>query len=421
MDVAIIGGGIGGLTTALFLHKAGISCHIYESVEELRELGVGINLLPHAVRELAELDLLPALRDIAIETAQLYYFNRLGQLIWREPRGLAADYHWPQFSIHRGQLQGLLLNAVLQRLGPDRLHTSHHLQDYERDADGRLRLRFVNRKSGADQTGVTADCVIAADGIHSRMRAIHYPDEGMPIWNGAVLWRGVTESEPFLGGRSMFMAGHQDQKFVCYPISAEHQRRGKSLTNWIAELRFEPQALASREDWNRPGVLADFLPKFESWQFDWLDIPGLITDASAIYEFPMVDRDPVDSWVFDNIALLGDAAHPMYPIGSNGASQGILDAACITRMLQEHTEPASAFRAYDAQRRPKTSAIVLANRGNGPEQVMQMAEKRAPDGFSDIEQVISRSELQAIADRYKQIAGFDKETLNRSQAARASS
>lgn len=413
MKIAIIGGGIGGLTTALKLHRAGISCCIYESVEELRELGVGINLLPHAVRELIELGLLDELREIAVETAQLCYYNKFGQLIWREPRGLAAGYHWPQFSTHRGQLQNLLLRTVQARLGADCLHTGHHLHDYDNTSDGRVRLHFINRKSDTRLPGVDADCVIAADGIHSRARAIHYPHEGMPIWNGAILWRGVTESQQFLGGRSMFMAGHQDQKFVCYPISADHYRRGSSLTNWIAELRFEPQALASREDWNRPGVLADFLPQFESWQFDWLDIPQMIRDASATYEFPMVDRDPVASWAFGNLALLGDAAHPMYPIGSNGASQAILDAACITGMLQQHADPQAAFAAYDTERRPKTSAIVLANRGNGPEQVMQLAEQRAPDGFSDIEQVIPAAELRSIADRYKKIAGFDKETLNK--------
>jgi len=412
VKVSIIGGGIAGLTTALALHKAGIPCCIYESVHELRELGVGINLLPHAVRELDALGLLPELRQTAVETAELCYFNKLGQLIWREPRGLEAGYRWPQFSVHRGQLQGLLQRAVVARLGEDALHLGHHLHGYDTATDGSLTLHFIDRKSGAALPSRTADCVIAADGIHSRVRAMHYPDEGMPVWNGAILWRGVTESEPFLTGRSMFMAGHQDQKFVCYPISAEHYRKGKSYTNWIAELRYEPRELTSREDWNRPGVLDDFLPQFESWQFDWLDIPRMIRNASAIYEFPMVDRDPVDSWVFGRVALLGDAAHPMYPIGSNGASQGILDAACITRMLREHTSPEAAFAAYDAERRPKTSAIVVANRKNGPEQVMQMAEERAPGGFEDIADVIDYAELDAIARRYKQIAGFDKSTLN---------
>ncbi|MFZ1296078.1 MAG: flavin-dependent oxidoreductase, partial [Pseudomonadales bacterium] len=333
MNVSIIGGGIGGLTTALALQRAGISCTIFESVGELRDLGVGINLLPHAVRVLAELDLLPQLREIAVETSELCYFNKFGQLIWREPRGVAMGYRWPQFSIHRGQLQNLLVRTVKQRLGEDALVCGHHLGNYENTGDGCVLLQFIERKTGAVLHSRSTDCVIAADGIHSRVRAMHYPDEGMPRWNGAILWRGVTESGQFLSGRSMFMAGHQDQKFVCYPISAEHLRAGRSFSNWIAELRYEPRELISREDWNRPGVLADFLPRFESWTFDWLDIPRLIRDASSIYEFPMVDRDPVANWAFGNVVLLGDAAHPMYPIGSNGASQAILDAACIANML----------------------------------------------------------------------------------------
>ena len=411
MEVTIIGGGIGGLCTALMLHRAGITCKIYESVPELRELGVGINLLPHAVKELSELGLVDVLREVAIETSELCYFNKFGQLIWQETRGLEAGYQWPQFSIHRGQLQGLLLAAVSKRLGEDSVICGHHLDNYQNLDDGRLELSFIDRSSGNHIASPITDCVIAADGIHSRIRAIHYPDEGMPIWNGAILWRGVTESEQFLTGRSMFMAGHQDQKFVCYPISARHYESDRSYTNWVAELRYEPTELSSREDWNRPGVLEDFLPQFESWNFEWLDIPALIRGATAIYEFPMVDRDPVDTWAFGNVVLLGDAAHPMYPIGSNGASQGILDSASIAAHLVECDTPEAAFISFDAERRPKTSNIVLANRGNGPEQVMQMAEERAPDGFEDINQVIDHAELEAIAQQYKQIAGFDKQSL----------
>ncbi len=235
----------------------------------------------------------------------------------------------------------------------------------------------------------------------------------MPLWNGAILWRGLTESAPFLTGRSMFMAGHQDQKFVCYPISKAHFDRGRSLTNWIAELRFDPDVLAEREDWNKPGKLSDFLPRFQDWVFDWLDIPDLVRRGQGAFEFPMVDRDPVASWAFGPIVLLGDAAHPMYPIGSNGASQAILDARVLAQSLATTGHPGEAFKAYDAIRRPATSKIVLSNRGNGPEQVMQMAEERAPNGFEDIDKVIPRRELEEIANRYKQVAGFAKDDLNR--------
>lgn len=413
MEVTIIGAGIGGLTTALMLHRVGIRVRIYESAPELKELGVGINLLPHAVKELTELGLQDALRATAIETYELCYFNKYGQLIWQEPRGLEAGYKWPQFSIHRGQLQGILLSAVRERLGEEVICCGHHLDDYMALDDGRIRLRLIDQNCGEVRSEPVVDCMIGADGIHSRVRAKLYPDEGMPIWNGAILWRGITESDQYLSGRSMFMAGHQNQKFVSYPISAEYYERGRSYTNWIAELRFEPKELISREDWNRPGSLDDFLPRFESWRFDWLDIPALVRGAGANYEFPMVDRDPVDNWAFGNVVLLGDAAHPMYPIGSNGASQAILDAACISEELANCDSPAEAFINYDAERRPKTSNIVLANRQNGPEQVMQIAEERAPNGFDDIHDVISEEELQSIALRYKQIAGFDKESLNK--------
>lgn len=411
-DIVIVGAGIGGLTTALSLHAAGIPCRIYESVSEIKALGVGINLLPHAVRELTELGLLDALRAEAIETAELNYYNKFGQTIWSEPRGLAAGYNWPQFSIHRGRLQNILLSAVRERLGADAIHTGHHLAAVEETASGRARARLVNRRSGEMLAEIECCGLIAADGIHSQVRAQFYPDEGMPLWNGAVMWRGITESPPVLTGRSMFMAGHQNQKFVSYPISNQHFQAGGSLTNWIAELRFDAAPLSEREDWIRAGKLEDFLPSFENWAFDWLDIPGLIRGADAVYEYPMVDRDPVESWCFGPIVLLGDAAHPMYPIGSNGASQAILDARVMARELVAAGDPKSAFAAFDAERRPATSKIVLSNRGNGPEQVMQLAEERSPGGFADIEHVITRTELEEIANRYKQIAGFARDALN---------
>jgi 2-polyprenyl-6-methoxyphenol hydroxylase-like FAD-dependent oxidoreductase len=412
VKVLVVGGGIGGLATALSLHDAGIESRVYESVATLAELGVGINLLPHAVRELTELGLLERLRGRAIETAELVYFNKFGQEIWREPRGLAAGYRWPQLSIHRGRLRSLLLAAVLERLGPDAVVTGHHLEAIDVHADGGVTAHFVDRARSTRVASVRGDCLVAADGIHSRLRALLNPGEGKPIWNGAVLWRGITEAAPFLSGASMFMAGHQSQKFVAYPIGAASDRRGLSEVNWIAELRFPVRELSEREDWNRAGKLADFLPAFASWRFPWLDIPALIRGARAVYEFPMVDRDPLPCWSSGPVTLLGDAAHPMYPIGSNGASQAILDARVLARSLVRHGHPADAFAAYEAERRPATAAIVLANRGNGPEQVMQLAEERAPDGFDDIEAVIPFAERAAIANRYKQVAGFEKDVLN---------
>jgi 2-polyprenyl-6-methoxyphenol hydroxylase-like FAD-dependent oxidoreductase len=400
MRAAIAGGGIGGLATALSLHAAGIDCDVYESVPNIRPLGVGINLLPHAVRELTELGLADALAASAIETEKLVYANRFGQEIWQEPRGRGAGYDWPQFSIHRGVLQMILLEAVEARLGADRIHTGRAASRVEGQA-----LWFENGGP------VEADVIVAADGIHSAIRAQLYPQEGLPVWNRRILWRGVTEAEPYLGGRSMVMAGHQNQKFVCYPISAEARARGRSRINWIAELLDDSSDFGRAEDWNRPGRLADFLPRFEDWHFGWLDVPAVIRGASHIFEYPMVDRDPLARWTFGRVTLLGDAAHPMYPIGSNGASQAILDARVLAHALA--TMPVDAALAhYEESRRPPTTRLVLANRGNGPEQVMQTVHERAPTGFAQIEDIVSRAELEATAGEYKKLAGFDREALN---------
>jgi 2-polyprenyl-6-methoxyphenol hydroxylase-like FAD-dependent oxidoreductase len=398
MRAVIVGAGIGGLTTALSLHAVGVEAVVCEAVAELRPLGVGINLLPHAVRELTELGLGEALAAQGVETRALVYANRYGQEIWREPRGRFAGYDWPQYSIHRGALQMLLADTVRARLGSDAIRLGAAAV---RAKDGAVTLR-----SGETVRG---DVIVAADGIHSALRAQAYPDEGPPIWNHRVLWRGVTEAEPYLGGGVMVMAGHAQQKFVCYPIE---EAGGRALINWIAELRYPDETVWRREDWNRPGRLEDFLPPFESWDFGWLDAPRLIRRAAQVFEYPMVDRDPVDRWTFGRTVLLGDAAHAMYPIGSNGASQAVLDARTLAYQLATQPTVEAALAAYEADRRPATTRLVLTNRGEGPERVMQMAQDRAPDGFTNIADVLPQAELQAVADDYKRIAGFDREALN---------
>jgi 2-polyprenyl-6-methoxyphenol hydroxylase-like FAD-dependent oxidoreductase len=411
MEVIIAGAGIAGLSLALSLHQAGIGCRVYESVGALAPVGVGINLLPHAVRELTELGLQERLAAIAIPTAALAYHSRHGQLIWREARGLAAGYRWPQFSIHRGELQMILLDAARERLGAEAIRLGHHLSGVEQDGEGVV-ASFADGPGGAVRERVRGAVLVGADGIHSALRALFVPDEGPPIWNGAILWRGTTEAAPFLGGRTMIMAGHEFQKFVAYPISAAADARGRSLVNWIAEKKFAPGHAWRREDWNRAAKLEEFAPDFASWRFDWLDIPALIAGAGREYEYPMVDRDPLARWTHGRATLLGDAAHPMYPIGSNGASQGILDARVLTRELLRHGVGGAALRAYEAERRPATSRIVLANRGNGPEQVMQLVQERAPQGFTRIEAVLSPEELEGAAAGYKRLAGFDVGELN---------
>jgi len=411
VTVVIVGAGIGGLTLALSLHQVGIAAHIYESVEALEPLGVGINLLPHAVRELTELGLADELAATAIPTSTLTYVSKRGQTIWSEPRGRNAGYNWPQFSIHRGELQMILYRAVLKRLGGDAIRTGHHLAEFDQTGEG-IRARFIDRRSGAPRGNATGALLIGCDGIHSTLRATLVRGEGPPKWNGAILWRGVTEATPYLDGRTMIMAGHERQKFVCYPISRRALDEGRAVVNWIAELKYDAAHAWRREDWNRPGRLDEFLPQFEGWQFGWLDVPALIRGARACFEYPMVDRDPLARWGQGRVTLLGDAAHPMYPIGSNGASQAILDARVLTREIRAHGLTSDALASYEAERNPATARIVLANRANGPEQVMQMVEERASDGYERIEDVLSIEELENAASGYKRLAGFDRETLN---------
>lgn len=408
MKILIAGAGIGGLTLALALHQRGIHCTVYESVAELRPLGVGINLLPHAVKELTALGLQQALAEVAIETASLSYYNKHGQMIWTEPRGRAAGYDWPQFSIHRGQLHQLLLDTVRRTLGSERVITGHALERHAQQG-GRVQASF--RRSDGSRCTVEGDALVAADGIHSAARRQQAPDEGPARYGQRVLWRAITEAEPFGDGRSMFMAGYQHVKFVAYPISRQHAQAGRSLINWIAELTI-PGDTPPRQDWNKEVTAELFASHFQDWRWPWIDIPALIRGAGTIYEFPLVDRDPLPQWRNGRVTLLGDAAHPMYPIGSNGASQAILDVRALADALAAAgNDVDAAFDAYEAERRPRTAAIVLANRGNGPEQVMQIAEERAPQGFVNIHDVMSREELEGIAARYKQVAGFDRRQL----------
>lgn len=414
MQVIIVGGGIGGLAAALILQARGIEATVFEAVREVQPLGVGINVLPHATAILTELGLQDALRASGIETKELVYLNQFGQEIWREPRGVGAGYPVPQFSMHRGRFQELLLRAARERLPAENLRFGMAYRTHEVLADGRVAVTFQDRGTGQDVGPLEADALIGADGIHSAVRAGFYPNQGPPHWSGAVLWRAATESAPFMSGRSMIMAGHADQKLVIYPIAKEAHDRGRSYTNWIAELQLGAPGdpVPGKESWNKAGRLEDFLPRFQAWRFDWLDFPALARATDQIFEFPMVDRDPVEAWSFGPATLLGDAAHPMYPIGSNGASQAIIDARTLGEALADAgSDVHGALKAYESQRLPATAAIVAANRRQGPDEVMQIVHERAPDGFKHLHDVISKSELESVAAKYKQVAGFDHATV----------
>lgn len=409
MTVLIAGGGIGGLALALSLHQIGVKCRVFESVKEIKPIGVGINVLPHACRELIELGLLEELERTSVRTSELAYFSKHGKQIWSEPRGLSAGYKWPQFSIHRGELQFILLRAATARLGSENVLTGHHLSHWE-ETPGGVRAHFTD-KDGKAIVSEEGSLLIACDGIHSTIRSRLLPNEGPPIWSRRILWRGVTVAKPFMTGSSMIMAGYPQVKFVAYPIS-KPDAGGRQMINWIAEREFEETYEWRREDYNRAAKLEEFAPWFKEWNFGWLDVPGLIRDAEYCFEYPLVDRDPLERWTYGRVTLLGDAAHPMYPIGSNGSSQAILDARVLAREIQDKGETTAALEAYEAERRPATSQLVLLNRGNGPEQVMQIVEERAPNGFDVVTEVLSQKELEDVANNYKKVAGFQVEALN---------
>ncbi|SJZ91465.1 2-polyprenyl-6-methoxyphenol hydroxylase [Enhydrobacter aerosaccus] len=417
MKIIIAGAGIGGLTAALCLHRAGFEVDVFEAVTELKPLGVGINVQAGAVRVLSGLGLEPALAATGIETRELRYANRHGQTIWADPRGRHAGLPWPQFSIHRGEMQMVLLDAAQRELGAERIKFGRRIQSFEQRGN-KVFARFVDR-DGKTVEQAEADLLIGADGIHSAVRAHFFPNEGPPKWQGILMWRGVTVGKPYLGGNTMVQAGHHTQKFVCYPISRKHADRGESLINWICDRYIGDKAMLPREDWNRPGRIEDILPYFKDWKFEWLDVPEVIKAARAIYEFPMVDRDPLPRWSHGRITLLGDAAHPMYPIGSNGASQAIIDGDVLTQELLVGDDPELALKRYEERRLPPMARIVESNRRKGIDVMLDIVEQRAPQGFTNLETVLPADELERIVGDYKKLVSQDRETLLGLAAAQA--
>jgi 2-polyprenyl-6-methoxyphenol hydroxylase-like FAD-dependent oxidoreductase len=412
VNVLVVGAGLGGLSAALSLHAAGIGVCVVEAARELRALGVGINILPHATRELVELGLADDLAATGIPTTELIYHDRFGSRICGEPRGLAAGYRWPQYSIQRGELQMLLLRAVRERLGADAVRTGLTMERFELQP-GAVAVELRDRRTGR-LVVESADVLVGADGINSAVRAQLHPSEGSPIWNGIHLWRGLTDSAPFLDGRTMIISG-TNPTVVVYPVCRSAEQRGRSLVNWGIGMRLADGSHgtgAALGDWHHVGGLDDVLPHVADRRFDWLDVPALVRASPRIWEYPMVDRDPLPHWGTSRVTLLGDAAHPMYPFGSNGGTQAIIDGRVLAWELARADDPVAGLAAYEHARREPMNALVLANRRGGPERVVQLVEQRAPRGFTRIEDVMTREELDSIALAYRRTAGFDAETLN---------
>lgn len=408
-QVLIAGGGIGGLALALTLHQIGVPCRVFETVEDPRPLGVGINLQPNAVRELVDLGISrDALDGIGLPIREWTLLGLRGQEAYAEPRGEEAGYNWPQYAAHRGHLQMLLLQEVYDRLGRDAVVLGARVTGYSQTEQGVTAQ--ITRADGTQET-VDGRILIGADGLHSAIREQMYPDQPPIQWGGAVMWRGTARTKPMRTGASFVGLGTGRHRMVLYPIS-HPDADGLVTMNWIAEVTFDNSAGWRSGDWNRKVEHADFVHHFDGWTFDWLDVPALLNSTSDVWEYPMIDREPIPTWLDGRVALMGDAAHVMYPTGSNGASQAIIDARIIGAKMLDHGVSPKALKAYDDTLCEPISALILRNRGAGPFALLNLIDERCEGQFDHIDDVVSPKEKEELMSVYKKAAGFAIQTLN---------
>lgn len=412
MNIVIVGGGIGGMTLACKLAGGGVVPEVYDSAPRLEPIGLGINLLPHAGKVVAEIGVLEEVAARSVETYESTFFNRFGQHIYSEPAGLRAGYDLPQYSVHRGDLHQPMVQRFTALAGAEHIHLAHRCTGYEQDADG-VTVHFRDTLTDAALPGVRADILVAADGIHSVIRKALHPDEGDPVYSGVNMWRGAVVHKPFLNGANMTRIGWLSTgKLVLYPIRNDVDGQGNQLINWVAEI--ETPQYKDKRDWNKEGSFDDFMWAFKDMKFDWLDVPALLRSTARVMEFPMVDQDPLPFWTQARVTLLGDAAHPMYPRGSNGAGQAILDGKVLGDALLGAGNPQDALKAYEADRLPATAKVVLTNRATPPDIILKEVFERTGDKpFARIEDVISADELSGLSNNYKKVAGYDRERLAR--------
>lgn len=409
--VLIAGGGIGGLASALTLHQVGVPCVVFESVREMRPLGVGINLQPNAVRELGDLGITEADLDrVGLPAKEWALVGLNGNDVYSEPRGRLAGYPWPQYAVHRGLFHLLLYRTLMERAGPDSVRLGCRVTRYRKNADGGV-TALIEQADGAS-TEATGALLIGADGIHSAIRAQMHPAQPPIHWGGAVMWRGTTWGKPIRSGSSFVGLGTHRQRVVFYPISHPHPDTGLAMINWIAEVTMDNQEGWKQDGWFRPVETREFVHHFKGWVWDWLDVPALIQAAEGAFENPMIDRDPVPTWRDGPVALLGDAAHAMYPTGSNGGSQAIIDARVLGAAMVGHGVTQEALAAYDAKLCEPVSQLILRNRGAGPFGLLNLVDERCGGTFDDIDDVIPPRERAEFMAAYKAAAGFAIESLN---------
>ncbi|MFT6302592.1 MAG: 2-polyprenyl-6-methoxyphenol hydroxylase-like FAD-dependent oxidoreductase [Granulosicoccus sp.] len=412
-QVIVAGGGIGGLVMALTLHQIGVPCIVVESSREMRPLGVGINIQPNAVRELFDLDIAQEELDaVGLPAVEWALVGLNGKEVYAEPRGLEAGYKWPQYAVHRGELHMLLYRKVIDRLGPDAIRLGVKVLGYTKN-DSSVGVTLC------DSAGTTSDLqgslLIGADGIHSAVRAQMHPQQPPIHWGGAIMWRGTVRTKPLRTPSSFIGLGTHQHRMVIYPIS-HPDSDGNVLVNWIAEVSVDPEHGWQQEGWFRPVQVDEFIHHFESYRYDWLDVPDMLRRTDCAFENPMIDRDPVSTWVDGPVALMGDAAHAMYPTGSNGASQAIVDSRVLGAKMLEHGVTPVALKDYDDELCAQVSELVLRNRGSGPFGLLNTLHERCGGVFDNINDVISADERQEFMARYKAAAGFAKDALNAAAA-----
>ncbi len=410
MKVIIAGAGIGGLCAALSLQKIGIDVKVFESVSRIQPLGVGINILPHASRELIALGLQKELDKFAIRTRRMQYFTRRGKLVLSVPCGEYAGYNWPQYSLHRGEFQMLLLKTFKRRAGKDKVLTGHQLANFSQDEKS-VTANFVDPTTGEAVASETADLLIGADGLHSSTRKKLYPKEGVPVFANMLCFRGAVKSKAYLDGESMIVCGDKRLRLISYPISKELQDQGSSHINWIAALPFQTD-MPQEEDWGKVANPKELIKLYNDWKFDWLDVPNLISNTSKVFEFPVYDRDPLERWTFGRVTLLGDAAHPLIPVSSSGAVHAIIDGRALAFALGTHKNPLEGLKAYEEDRLPKTNRVVMASRENGPDEVLEIVKEECPEDAEDIYQFVVKERLEGVINAFKERSGFALDVLN---------
>ncbi|PCJ04655.1 MAG: flavin-dependent oxidoreductase [Rhodobacteraceae bacterium] len=401
-SIVIAGAGIGGITAALCLHEKGFKVKVFEAVDEIRPLGVGINVMPSASKILHDLGLGQQLDDIAVRTRCIEYRTKYGHVIQSDPRNVEAGFAAPQYSIHRGELQFLLLDELRSRLGEEALEICKPVVGFRQTDDIVTTLL-------EDGSTYDSDFLISAEGLRSKIRAQLHPDEGPLCYEGTMMFRGAVEMDQISDGKTMIIAGDHDVKFVTYPISEKLRKQGRALTNWVAELRHSSPRHIDDADWNR-GATMDYITPFKEFMMGDMNCAKIMEATESVTEFPMIDRDALPFWTEGRVTLLGDAAHPMYPIGANGATQAIIDARAIADILAENPVP-DGLKIYEASRLPATRAVVLSNRAGGPERVLDIAAARVTGPDDKIEDLITAEELEEVAASYRNVAGFQKKKV----------